>query len=81
MSMNVKKELKVLSNLPDESIDFSDIPEETDWSSAEKGKFYKPIKQKVTIRIDTDILDWFKHNSQQYQTAINKALRSHIKTH
>ncbi|HWQ45623.1 MAG TPA: BrnA antitoxin family protein [Longilinea sp.] len=40
-------------------------------------------KERITIRIDTDILDWFRQeaNAQgggNYQTMINQALRQHI---
>jgi uncharacterized protein (DUF4415 family) len=43
-----------------------------------RGRFFRPIKKKVTIRIDADVLDWFKSQNPQYQTAINSALRKHM---
>ena len=52
--------MKNLAALPDTAIDTSDIPEITDWSGAEIGKFYRPVKQQVTLRIDADVLEWFK---------------------
>jgi uncharacterized protein (DUF4415 family) len=36
---------------------------------------YKPIKQVVTLRLDADILAWFKKPGRGYQTRINRALR------
>ena len=78
--MNVEKDLKSLANIQNDDIDLSDIPEISDWSTAKRGQFYRPVKQKVTIRIDADVLELFKHNASQYQTAINNALRNYIKT-
>lgn len=60
-------------------IDLSDIPERTDWSDATVGKFYRPLKQQVTLRIDADVLAWFKARGGKYQTAVNAALREHMK--
>ncbi len=70
--------LRQLAAKKDEDIDFSDIPEVTDWSGAVRGMFYRPIKKSATIRFDADILAWFKANSPKYQTAINAALREYI---
>jgi len=44
----------------DEDIDLNDMPEVLDWSKAEIVKFYRPTKKPVTIRLDTDIIDWLK---------------------
>jgi len=65
----------------DKDIDFSDIPEILDWTDAVRGKFYRPVKKHVTLRLDADVLEWFKHKHSKYQTAINSALRQHIHTH
>ncbi len=67
-----------LAALPDDDIDFSDIPLKLDWSNAERGKFYRPVKQQVTLRLDADVLHWFKTNAtcgRGYQSRINAALR------
>ncbi|MBO9124699.1 MULTISPECIES: BrnA antitoxin family protein [unclassified Rhizobium] len=75
-------ELDALDALADEAIDTSDIPEITDdrWALARKGQLYRPVKQSVTIRLDADILEWFKSHAQGrgYQTEINTALRRYI---
>ncbi len=70
------KELKVLQEMPDEEIDYSDIPPVTDWSGAVVGKFYRPVKEAVTIRLDADVLDWLKQGGKGYQTRVNKILRA-----
>ena len=39
----MQEQLRALEELADEDIDFSDIPETTDWSGAVRGKFYRPV--------------------------------------
>ncbi len=70
------KELAALAALPDAKIDLSDAPEVRDWSGAVVGKFYRPIKKSLTIRLDADVLAWLKGHGRGYQTRINKLLRS-----
>jgi uncharacterized protein (DUF4415 family) len=41
----------------------------------EWAELYKPIKKPITLRIDADVLAWFKKQGQGYQTRINRALR------
>ena len=38
-------------------------------------KYYKPLKKPVTLRLDADVLAWFKKQGRGYQTRINRALR------
>ena len=61
--------------MKDEDIDLSDMPEVLDWSNAEIGKFYRPPKKSVTMRLDEDILDWLKSYGKGYQTRVNMLLR------
>lgn len=77
-----QEQLRALDELADEDIDFSDIPEITDWTGAERGKFYRPVKQQITLRIDADVIAWFKAQTPEgrgYQTNINQALREHVR--
>src|SRR5215469_7140490 len=69
------KQLRALGRMKDEDIDFSDIPEKLDWSNAIVGKFYRPVKKSLTIRIDADVLAWIKRQGKGYQTRINRYLR------
>ena len=62
MSARERRELAALAKMPDSAIDTSDIPEITDWSKAQVGRFYRPIKQPVTIRLDADVIAWFKRD-------------------
>jgi uncharacterized protein (DUF4415 family) len=75
------KQLTALASLPDDAIDTSDAPEQLDWSGAERGLFYRPVKQQLTLRVDADVIAWFKAHAtpeQGYQTQINRALREYV---
>ena len=67
--------LKRLAERPDDEIDYSDIPEITDWSGAVVGKFYRPMKEAVTVRLDADVVHWLKRDGKGYQTRLNAILR------
>jgi uncharacterized protein (DUF4415 family) len=73
---NQDRELAALVQLRDEDIDTSDIPEVRDWRRAVVGKFYRPIKEPVTLRVDADVLIWLKSEGAGYQTRINTLLRA-----
>ena len=68
--------LKNAEPQPDE-----DAPEITDWSQAQVGKFYRPIKKQITLRLDADTLSWFKNQVPRYQTLINKICRDYMEQH
>lgn len=69
----------------DEDIDFSDIPELTPetFAHAVRRHGLKPVsrKQQVTLRLDADILDWFRAQGSGYQTKINQLLRAYVDAH
>jgi len=74
-------ELKSLAALSDNAVDTSDAPELLDWSGAKRGLFYRPVKQQLTLRLDADIVAWFKSHTtsdEGYQTRINRALREYV---
>ena len=75
LTKNQSEEIRALRRLRDKEIDLTDIPEVTDWSHAVVGKFYRPIKKSLTIRIDADVLAWLKGQGKGYQTRINGLLR------
>jgi len=62
LSEKDKRELRKLAALPESEIDLSDIPEATEkfWKNAIRNPWYRPRKQQVTLRIDADVLAWFK---------------------
>jgi uncharacterized protein (DUF4415 family) len=69
------REIEALKRMKDEEIDFTDIPQTADWSKAVVGKFYRPIKKSLTIRVDADVLAWLRGQGKGYQTRINALLR------
>jgi uncharacterized protein (DUF4415 family) len=74
-------EVKSLAALPDDAVDTSDAPELLDWSGAKRGLFYRPVKQQLTLRLDADVVAWFKgqtSSNEGYQTRINRALREYV---
>ena len=79
-----RAELEALAVLPDDHIDTRDMPEVRDWSGAQRGLFFRPIKQQLTLRIDADVIAWFKSHTphgEGYQTRINHALREYVAHH
>jgi uncharacterized protein (DUF4415 family) len=68
-------QIRALKRMKDEDIDFSDIPEMRGDEKLVVGKFYRPIKKSLTIRIDADVLAWVKGQGTGYQTRINRYLR------
>jgi uncharacterized protein (DUF4415 family) len=76
MTKKQAKENAALKRLSPASIDFSDIPEITDWRGAVVGRFYRPIKKPLTIRLDADLLAWLRGQGKGYQTKINRILKA-----
>jgi uncharacterized protein (DUF4415 family) len=76
LSTEKQKELRDLAARPDNEIDLTDIPEIQEIpSDAVIGKFYRPKKITVTIRLDADVVAWIKASGDGYQTRINAYLR------
>jgi uncharacterized protein (DUF4415 family) len=77
-----RAELAHLAALSEKRIDTREMPEVRDWSDAKRGLFYRPLKQQLTLRIDRDVVAWFKSHVADgtgYQTSINSALREHVR--
>jgi uncharacterized protein (DUF4415 family) len=72
-----REHLAQISTLPDASIDASDISELSDetWGTGVRGRFYRPLKQQITARVDADVLDWLKSQGKGYQGRLNAILR------
>ena len=76
-----KTQLAALEKLSDADINTRDIPEQLDWTGARRGLFYRPVKQQLTLRLDADVVAWFKSHTKSdegYQTRINRALREYV---
>lgn len=73
-----RQELEALKHLPEEAIDTQDVPEQRVWADGLVGKFYRPIKKPVTIRLDADVIAFFQKDGAGYQTKINQVLRKYM---
>ena len=75
-----KRELAAIATLPDDQIDTSDIPElpPSAWKNAVRGRFYRPVKQAVSLRLDSDVVAWLKKPGKGYQTRVNHILRERM---
>lgn len=71
--------LEELATRSDKQIDYSDIPE-LDEAFFEKVKLVRPAadKRQITIRIDADVLDWFRGQGKDYQTHMNAVLKAYM---
>lgn len=67
-------ETRRLAARRDEDIDVSDI-EELDEEFFQEAEWRPPIKKPITIRLDADVLEWFRQQGSGYQTRINQLLR------
>jgi uncharacterized protein (DUF4415 family) len=77
-----RRELQRVARLPDAQIDFSDAAEVTpSAASVHVGRFYRPIKQPVSLRVDADVLAWFRARGKKYQTYMNEVLRREMQSH
>lgn len=78
-------DLNRIDAMKDEDIDFSDIPEITPemFARAVLRRNLKPVarKKQLTLRVDSDVVDWYKKQGRGYQTRINALLRAYMKEH
>ncbi|MBV9989754.1 MAG: BrnA antitoxin family protein [Alphaproteobacteria bacterium] len=87
LTPELKAELDALAALPDDQIDFSDIPELTD-QQIRNGPIYVGLfpmpgtrKKSITIRLDEDVVRWFKKQGKGWQTKMNWVLRLYFASH
>ena len=73
--------LDALAAIPDSEIDTSDMKEVADWSGAVRGALYRPVKRLTSLRLDADVLEWFRLGGEGYQTRINAVLRQYVERH
>jgi uncharacterized protein (DUF4415 family) len=71
--------------MKDKSIDLSEIPEITPemFAQAVVRRGLKPKRRKVqlTVRLDSEVLDWFRSRGRGYQTQISSLLREYMEAH
>jgi uncharacterized protein (DUF4415 family) len=81
MTDELKAELASTNKPDDQMFELAEMPEVLDWSEAVRGKFYRPIKKPISIRLDADVLAWFQSLGGKYQVKINEALREYMQQH
>jgi uncharacterized protein (DUF4415 family) len=78
LSRNLRAQVKALAAMPESEIDTSEMPEVADWSKAQRGEFFRPVKRPLSLRVDADVVDWFQRQGSGYQTRMNSALREYV---
>jgi uncharacterized protein (DUF4415 family) len=76
-----RRQLAALAKMPESAIDVSDAPElvgAAKWKDAVRGRFYRPVKQAVSLRLDADVIAWLKKDGEGYQTRANQMLRERM---
>lgn len=72
--------LKELQSRQDADIDYSDIPELDD-TFFETAEFVTPsAKTQITVRLDNDVLEWFRGEGKGYQTRMNAVLKAYVES-
>jgi uncharacterized protein (DUF4415 family) len=83
MTAAQRRRLENLASLPDVRIDYSDIPKqvrEVTWSRP-GALIAGENKQQITLRLDADVLEFFKNTGARYQSRINAVLREYVRAH
>jgi uncharacterized protein (DUF4415 family) len=76
MSKRERAELEGLAEMADSAIDYSDAPAMKSLPpQVHVGRFYRPLKQQISLRVDADVLAWFRSRGKKYQTYMNAVLR------
>ncbi len=76
-----RAELEVVAAMPDELIDYSDAPYLPDAVWMKAATELPHTKKQITLRIDADVLEFFKHTGKRYQSRMNAVLRSYVEEH
>jgi uncharacterized protein (DUF4415 family) len=76
-----RAELEALAAMPDEDIDYSDAPYRPDAVWMRTATELPHTKQQITLRLDADVLAFFKGTGKRYQSRINAVLRAYVEAH
>jgi uncharacterized protein (DUF4415 family) len=74
-----EEQMQALRDLRDEDIDYSDIPPlpTTGWRRVSE-LIPEGNKQQITLRLDADVIQFFRGTGRRYQSRINAALREYV---
>jgi uncharacterized protein (DUF4415 family) len=67
--------------MPDEQIDYSDAPSRPNAIWMKAATQLPNTKQQITLRLDAEVLEFFKHTGKRYQSRINAVLRAYVEAH
>lgn len=81
LSAEQKARLDVVAAMPDEQIDYTDAPALPDAVWMKAATQLPHTKQQITLRIDAEVLDFFKNTGKRYQSRMNAVLRSYVEAH
>lgn len=78
---SIKSDLKRVDAISEQDIDYTDSPALDD-SFFQKMEVELPqTKDSVTLRLDHQVLEWFRTQGKGYQTKINAVLKAYVKAH
>lgn len=76
-----RAQLEAIAAMPDEQIDYSDAPYLPDAVWIKAITDLPANKKQITLRIDTEVLEFFKQTGKRYQSRMNAVLRSYVEAH
>lgn len=78
---SIMSDLSRVDKTKDETIDYTDIPPLDDSFFIRETVKLPRAKESITLRVDHDVLEWFKQQGKGYQTKMNAILKSYVKAH
>ncbi len=83
LSTAQRKRMAAVAAMPDSKIDYTDIPRQSGTIQWTRPGALVPSenKQQITLRLDADVLSFFKDTGKRYQSRINAALREYMNAH
>lgn len=81
LSTEQKARLDAVAAMPDDLIDYSDAPYQPEAVWMKAAADLPPTKRQITLRIDAEVLEFFKNTGNRYQSRMNAVLRSYVDAH
>ena len=81
-SVRISDRTRKLYARRDRSLDCSEIPQlpPEQWAKGIIGKYYRPLKSQISVRIDKDVLEWLKSKGRGHLSRINLILRERMES-
>lgn len=81
LTARLRAELEAVAAMPDEQIDYSDAPHLPDAVWMKAAAELPHTKRQITLRIDAEVVEFFKATGPRYQSRMNAVLRSYVDAH